>query len=255
MATVDSGKDSSLIIMWDLEEGNRIASMKPYQGNVSGIAFSSDNKYLVTVGFDTNARCTVLLWDITLLTLNNGIVIGSKSQCVIARQVSDVDIAKVRFLPVDGMNLVSCGRENVRLWRVRKTHFPSRPIILKEYCRGYNYTDIAISADKSNAEEVHFYVSSNKGVLLRIDYKSEQVLCAFQLHTMAINCVRIFNGYCVTGGSDNKLRIWPLDFGDFLLEARHEGRICNIHITSDGKKQVIGTDSGTLGVLDVTEHR
>jgi WD40 repeat protein len=58
----------------------------------------------------------------------------------------------------------------------------------------------------------------------------------------------------VTGSEDNKLRLWPLDFTDFLLEAQHEGVVSNIRIASDGRKLAIGTTAGTLGVLNVSEH-
>lgn len=60
--------------------------------------------------------------------------------------------------------------------------------------------------------------------------------------------------YAVTGAEDNKLRLWPLDFNDFLLEAKHEGEVTNIRIALDGRKLSIGTTAGTLGVLNVSEH-
>ena len=58
----------------------------------------------------------------------------------------------------------------------------------------------------------------------------------------------------MTGAEDNKLRLWPLDFTDFLLEAQHEGCVTQIHVALDGRKLCIGTDAGTLGVLNVSEH-
>ena len=58
----------------------------------------------------------------------------------------------------------------------------------------------------------------------------------------------------MTGAEDNKLRLWPLDFSDFLLEAQHEGVVTNIRIALDGRKLAIGTAAGTLGVLNVSEH-
>ena len=46
-----------------------------------------------------------------------------------------------------------------------------------------------------------------------------------------------------------------MDFGDFLLESQHEGPITSVRISKDGRKQAIGTSSGTLGLLDVSAHR
>jgi WD40 repeat protein len=62
------------------------------------------------------------------------------------------------------------------------------------------------------------------------------------------------HSYAVTGAEDHKLRLWPLDFTDFLLEAQHEGVVTNIRISLDGRKLAIGTNAGTLGVLNVSEH-
>lgn len=64
----------------------------------------------------------------------------------------------------------------------------------------------------------------------------------------------LFLSYAVTGAEDSKLRLWPLDFTDFLLEAQHEGAVTNIAISLDGRQLCIGTDAGTLGVLNVSEH-
>lgn len=64
----------------------------------------------------------------------------------------------------------------------------------------------------------------------------------------------LYYSYAVTGAEDNKLRLWPLDFTDFLLEAKHEGVVTNIRIALDGRKLSIGTAAGTLGVLNVSEH-
>jgi WD40 repeat protein len=64
----------------------------------------------------------------------------------------------------------------------------------------------------------------------------------------------LLTSYAVTGAEDHKLRLWPLDFTDFLLEAQHEGVVTNIRISLDGRKLAIGTNAGTLGVLNVSEH-
>jgi hypothetical protein len=65
-------------------------------------------------------------------------------------------------------------------------------------------------------------VSSTRGLLLKVDAISETVLCSFQLHDSPITSLAVHGGYAVTGGADSKLRVWPLSFNDFLLEAHHE---------------------------------
>jgi hypothetical protein len=54
------------------------------------------------------------------------------------------------------------------------------------------------------------FACCNKGLLLKINFNNEQVLCAYQLHqpTVVICSLSIHSGYAVTGGDDHKLRIW-----------------------------------------------
>jgi hypothetical protein len=38
------------------------------------------------------------------------------------------------------------------------------------------------------------YVASNKGLLLRISCQTDQIICAYQLHTCAIRTLSIYSG-------------------------------------------------------------
>ena len=94
------------------------------------------------------------------------------------------------------------------------------------------------------------------GMLLRIDCVREQVLCAYQLHSGSICSLAVGEGVVITGGEDSRLRVWPLHFDDFLMEAHHESPVTHVNISGEGGKFLsVGTVSGTLGVLNVFEHR
>ena len=41
-------------------------------------------------------------------------------------------------------------------------------------------------------------------------------------------------GLCITGSSDHLLRVWPLDFSDYFLEAEHESAISSVAVSTDG---------------------
>lgn len=91
-------------------------------------------------------------------------------------------------------------------------------------------------------------------------------------------------GFAVTGSDDRKLRVWPLDFASHFLEAEHEGRVTALHASPDGAlvsflasflrngykgsrrlvidvlclaglKLLVGTASGSIGMLDVPSVR
>lgn len=54
--------------------------------------------------------------------------------------------------------------------------------------------------------------------MLQINYGTRTLERVYQLHSAAINCMLVSDGLCVTGSDDKYLRVWPLDFSDFLLE-------------------------------------
>ena len=61
--------------------------------------------------------------------------------------------------------------------------------------------------------------------------------------------------FCVTGSEDTYLRVWPLDFSEFFMEAKHEGTVCAVDISWDGLKVVCGTTYGSLGILDKSNQK
>lgn len=55
-------------------------------------------------------------------------------------------------------------------------------------------------------------------LVLQINYGTRTLERVYQLHSAAINCMLVSDGLCVTGSDDRFMRVWPLDFADFLLE-------------------------------------
>ncbi len=271
MATCETGVDAQIFI-WDLNEGKRVAILRPHKESIVSVAFSDDCSMFGTVGLDQQRRVQILAWDLQMLLMERGVVqpnavVSAKdagNACttsnglILGRQISDFHISKIKFSPFEDFGLVSCGRENIRFWRMRKGHMPGRPVLLNEHSRGFIFNDIAFYNEPGLAPKDPrrhcAYVSSNKGLLLKIDCQKEQVMCTYQLHSGAIRSLALRSGYAVTGGDDSKLRVWPLDFSDFLLEAHHENAVTSIHTSKNGRKLSIGTTSGTLGILDVSEH-
>eukprot|EP01033_Poteriospumella_lacustris_P008843 gene8843-6368_t len=266
MVTAETGVDrDGLLIVWDLKNGSRIASLRPHPGRILSAALNHAETQLVTAGLDTKNRYQLIVWDIAKLAQCQGVVVAHQLSAtskepqqmlavaaIVAKQISDFDVAKVSFNRLDDAQLVSCGRENIRVWRIHRGHLPARPVLLNAYARNVLYTDVAYDVPGG-----HVYVASDRGHVLKIHHPSLQVVAAFKLHDAGINCIRIHSACCITGGRDHLLRVWPLDFNDFLLEARHEGRITCLALPpgDKGHRLVIGTDAGTLGILDLPQHR
>jgi WD repeat-containing protein 90 len=256
------GEVNGQLILWNLVEGRKVAALRPHAEGTTSVAFSPDASMMVTVGQDQHRRVQIIVWDVQMLLLEK--VANNAAQVIsglaIAKQLSDFHINRICFSPFDSTGLVSCGRENIRFWRIRKGHLPGRPVLLNEYARGFLFHDIAFysnpGATPKDPRRPCVYVSSNKGLVVKIDCEQENIVCAYQLHAGPITSFIIHSGYAVTGGGvDARLRVWPLDFGDFLLEAQHEGPVTSVQVSRDGKKLSVGTRAGTLGILNVTEQR
>uniref|UniRef100_K3WKU4 WDR90/POC16 second beta-propeller domain-containing protein n=1 Tax=Globisporangium ultimum (strain ATCC 200006 / CBS 805.95 / DAOM BR144) TaxID=431595 RepID=K3WKU4_GLOUD len=196
------------------------------------------------------------IWDCSAVSSDGK---GGKAT-IIAKQTCDFPVTSIAFSPYEVDHLVSCGKENVRFWRLKKNHLTGSPVILKEYSRGTVFTDLGFDpvyqAFPSNMPRTRpLYVSSSLGTLLLIDYDTRDVVCVYQLHDAAINCLSINEGFCVTGSEDQFLRVWPLDFTDFFLEAQHEAGVASAEVSLDGLKVLVGSCNGAIGVLDISDQR
>lgn len=73
----------------------------------------------------------------------------------------------------------------------------------------------------------------------------------FKVHEGSINSISISSGFCVTGGDDHFVRIWPLDFSEFHLEAKYDGAIRAISVAFDGVRIAVGTQDSFLGLFNM----
>ena len=240
------------VMVWNILEGKRMLTFRPHTDSVTAVAFNHDSSLIVTAGTDAQRRVQIAVWDVQTLATQGAPL------SLVARQISEFPISKIRFSPFEDASLVSCGRENIRFFRIRKKHLPACPVQLNEFSRGFTFTDFVYNLEPGkqplDARKPCAFFSSNRGILLKIDCMKKQIICGFQLHSGPIQALAINEGYAVTGGGDNRLRIWPLDFSDFLLEAQHEASVTSLCVSGDGRKLSVGTAAGTLGVLNVSEH-
>lgn len=171
---------------------------------------------------------------------------------------------------------MSCGDENIRFWRLRHRHLPAAAVILNEYTRGAIFTDLAfesfveiVSSSNTTTKTVttktypqqqqqhqrRIFVSSSLGTVLQINYDTRGLECVFQLHDAPIHCISVNDGYCCTVSEDMLMRVWPLDFTDFFLEARHDGPVTALDISEDGCNIAVSSNDGTLGVMNVVTQK
>ncbi|XP_056392449.1 WD repeat-containing protein 90 isoform X2 [Hyla sarda] len=255
----------SMVRLWDFEKGSCLAMFKTHANSVSSLSFSHSGSVLCGVGKDGHGKNMVVVWNTSQASRGGEVV-------VLAKAHSDVDIQTMKIAFFDDTRMVSCGRDNVRLWRVRSGALRSCPVNLGEY-HNLEFTDLAFEVAHSperELEERTLYVCSRSGHILEIDYKNVALRNVRRLQPapsqhgesrekmtfnsgpgIAINSLCVSATYCATGSEDGYLRLWPLDFSCVFLEAEHEGPVSCVSISPEGLQVLSCTRSGELGVLDV----
>ena len=95
------------------------------------------------------------------------------------------------------------------------------------------------------------FVGTKSGMLYQINYFTRELEGIYKVHESSICSLSISPGFCVSGSEDQYLRVWPLDFSEFLLEAKHEGIVIALDISLNGLEVVCGTSTGGLAILDL----
>ncbi len=95
------------------------------------------------------------------------------------------------------------------------------------------------------------FVGTKAGMLYQINYFTREIDGVYQVHESSICSLSISPGFCVSGSEDQYLRVWPLDFSEFILEAKHEGIVVALDISLNGLEVACGTSTGGLAILDL----
>ncbi|KAK3091415.1 hypothetical protein FSP39_019740, partial [Pinctada imbricata] len=179
-------------------------------------------------------------------------------------------MCKTHAHSLHSLRMVSCGRDNVRIWRVKEGQLRSAPVNLGEYHQ-MEFTDVCFEAgyhaDKDPADRI-VYACSRSGHVFEIDLKKVCIQHVRRLLPndnratkdkstksgpgLSINSMSVNETFCVMGSDDGFLRLWPLDFEHVYLEAEHEGPVTAVDFSSDGLKILAGTATGNLGILDIS---
>eukprot|EP00892_Ulva_mutabilis_P005257 jgi/Ulvmu1/3102/UM015_0142.1 len=120
------------------------------------------------------------------------------------------------------------------------------------------FTDIAFEQRNAVAalgQDRRVFVSAVSGSVYQINYDKLHLETVYQLHTGAINTLVVNEGFAITGSDDKYLRVWPVDFSDFFLEAEHETPVTAVGMSPDGLQLCVGTENGSLGLLDIATHK
>ncbi|XP_032358084.1 WD repeat-containing protein 90 isoform X2 [Etheostoma spectabile] len=267
LASAQTG-NHSVVRVWNYHKGNCLAMFRIHAHSLSSLSFSYGGGILCGVGKDSHSKTMVVVWN----TMN---VSKAGEVTILAKAHTDVDINTMKVAFFDDTRMVSCGRDNIRLWRVRNGTLRSCPVNLGEY-HSLDFTDVAFEEGNSSNQHLDdrtLFASSRSGYIFEIDYSRvvirnvRRLLPAQQQHanrrekwtfntgpSIAINSISVSSSFCATGSEDGFLRLWPLDFSAVFLEAEHEGPVSLVSVSSDSLQVLAATSTGNLGFLDVSSR-
>ena len=180
-----------------------------HSSGLASLSFSPDDKLLCAVGKDVHRRIQIIVWDVTrALDDNRAANSPGAPYPIVARQISEFDVRRIKFSPYEENNLVSVGRENIRFWRIRKGHLRGCPVVLNEYARGTVFTDVAYESaygprPLEGVEQKRIFASTMDGTVVQVNYQTKLMECVYRLHDAAIHSIAVNEGFCVTGSEDN----------------------------------------------------
>ena len=214
------------------------------------MTFSHDGRYLACVGLDHHNKELIIVWDISRVQR------GEKPE-IVARHTSEFNVLEIKFNPIDPTRLASCGKENIRFWRIRDTgNIRGSAVVLNHHARNTVFTCLDFeygfrSTDKTEAESLmRLFVGTKHGMVYIVNYQNETLEAPYKTNDAAIYSIAVNEAFCVIGSMDSYLRVWPLDFQDFFMEAQHEGIVSSVDISNDGLRVACGTMYGSIGILD-----
>ena len=243
--------------IWSFANAETMLTLDVFPRGVTSLHFNLDGTRFCAAGLDSHYRHIIYVWDLKLCG-------QTYITEVLGKQMSDFSISRLIFLPEkdfpNQICLASCGNENIRFWRVKHGHLPGFSVVLNEHSR-LHFKDLIfeptlngiVTADAVVARRL--FAVTDSGALFQLHFGDRQLECGYQLHTGTINGVRVNEGFCATVSSDGFLRMWPLDFSDYFLEASHEAPVSCLDVSYDGLQIVSGTVSGSIGVLDIANHQ
>ena len=205
------------------------------------LSLNASSNLLMTLGLDSKNRDLIVIWDL-----------AGESPQIMARQISPFDITTIKFSPLHDFRLISCGKENIRFWRIKNDHIPGASVVLNSHARTSNFTDLEFSmVDTETGPSCQILAGSQNGNLFVIGYESKVIEDVFQMHQDSINVVSATAGYVITGSEDNSVKVWPADLSEAYLEVKFKSGISAIDIAPDGLSAIIGVSNGSLHILDM----
>jgi len=257
MASTQEGKNP-VVRVWAMPSGRCVAVLQGHGRDMEAITMSHDGSMIAGVGKDNHGRTLIVVWDVKALHTKSGSAdVGAHPDVILARSTTEASVKHIVFSPIEQGRLVSCGNNDIRFWRIKNKKLSSISVKLPTDQPAETFTGLAFEAAYTTPDLAtrRFYAATESGQVYQLQYHNRELTCIYKLHNGPITSLCVNDVVCVTGSGDKFLRVWPLDFKEFYLEAEHECEVTSVDISPDGYRVAMGSVRGSLGVLDMSTHK
>lgn len=258
-----SADATNVLRLWDLSSRKCVLTQPTtLTTRLTCLSFSHAAHYVACVGLDTYRRTQVAIYDASTCTsrldMDTNAHVHSHKLVLWTKHTCDMSIETLVFVPASLASpltaFVSCGHENIWCWHLDDKHTVPRcnraTVVLEQYGRDTVFHDVAFN-DRLCTQRIA-YIASSKGTVLLVDIDTQALVCVYRLHDDSITSIAISHNMCVTASHDTYVRVWPLDFSDFYLEAQHDGAVACARISPDGTRVLVATCTGATGILHLS---
>nr|XP_032826386.1 WD repeat-containing protein 90-like isoform X2 [Petromyzon marinus] len=258
LASGQSGPQA-IVRIWNFQKGSCLAMFKTHAHSLFSLSFSWSGDVLSGVGRDSHGKTMVVVWDTSGVTHRRDVLILAKAH-------TGVDVQTMVISPFDESRLVSCGRDNVRVWRLQNGSLRSCAVDLGDL-HSTEVTDVAFQERSPALDDKRLFACTRSGHILDIDYKHNVVREVTRLRQppsrsprerlpdqgfeLALTRLAVSRWFCVTGSEDGTVRVWSPDFSRVLLQTDLGGAVSLLGVSADGRHVLAGTRTGHLARLDV----
>ena len=138
---------------------------------------------------------------------------------LVSRHLSEFDIQRMQVCNRAGSQIVTCGKENVRLWRLRNGHLTGSNVALNNNARGQTFTALCVVEAATPAEETirkkgagaaprTVLAATDLGLLFRIvGTNLEEVT---KIHDSKITAIAVCmeKGFALSAATEGVVRVW-----------------------------------------------
>ncbi|CAG9309951.1 unnamed protein product [Blepharisma stoltei] len=205
---------------------------------IKSLIFNPTGQKLLLSGLDDLNRDVLLFYDISSIS-------KSKEAAIIGQQLSDFPINAAIFYPKDDNRVISCGKGNIRFWRIKNGCMPGTTVSI-----GPHSKEEWMALECVQTGSFHkLIVGGSSGVLIQISLIAKELEASYNLHQGAIYCIKTKGDIIITSSADKTLKVWPKSFTESYLEVQHNSPVLSLDVL--GTQVACATENRTLGTLNL----